>query len=94
MLIRDLHVLGFPNEAFYLRFLAYYNDYRSTVDSSVKRKMGKKLMEVFVQPGAATRLNGIDDLNILSIKDLPRLRVFLLLELVKLPEVMEKIADV
>lgn len=88
-LVHDLLLAGLADEAFQVRFLAYYNDYSKTEDKTTRTGKGRKILEMFTQPQSQFQLALVRDqqIRVASAKDLPRLKHRLLHGLIKLPPV-------
>ncbi|KAH9258166.1 hypothetical protein BASA81_003750 [Batrachochytrium salamandrivorans] len=89
-LVHDFLLAGLADEAFQVRFLAYYNDYSKTEDKTIRTNKGRKILEMFIQPQSQFQLAVVRDqqIRVTSTKDLPRLKHHLLHELIKLSPVI------
>lgn len=91
-LVQELIQARCTDSAFQIRFLGYYNDFCRTQDKHMKQTKGRKIIETFTQPTSPFRLDVMDSVKVSSVRDLPKLKHFLLLELIKLPIVKEALA--
>jgi len=79
--------------ASYVRFLAYYNEYRQTQDKKERCNKGKKIISTFLQAGSLFQLKGIPEFDLSKVENLGNVKMFILSELVQIPSIAQKLSE-